>query len=71
MTCNQPNDREQSHQQCLQLETELRRVKEERDTALLKMANAQEQVAMQENSIRNLQSVLEQFHSGNFINQNP
>ena len=47
-----------------QLESKLQSMKEERDDALLKMANAQEQVNMNVESIKNLQTVLEQFQRG-------
>ena len=39
-------------------------MKEERDDALLKMANAQEQADINAESIKNLQTVLEQFQRG-------
>ena len=39
-------------------------MKEERDEAVLKMSNAQEQADMNAESIRNLQAVLEQFQKG-------
>ena len=56
--------REQTSQQLLQLATELQAVKEERDDALLKLANAQQQADMNAESLRNLQTVLEQFQRG-------
>ena len=56
--------RDQGHQQIARLETELQTVKEERDDALLRMTNAQQQADMNADSIRNLQSVLEHFEKG-------
>lgn len=39
-------------------------VKEEKEDALLRMSNAQEQADMNAESLRNLQTVLEQFERG-------
>lgn len=50
-----------------EFEHQLQAMNEERDDALLKMANAQEQADMNAESIRNLQTVLEQFQRGKFL----
>lgn len=55
---------DQSYQQVALLEGELQAVKEERDDAVLKMTNAQEQADMNADSIKNLQTVLDQFQRG-------
>ncbi len=55
-------------QQLTELKCELQAVMVERDDALLKMANAQEQANLNAESIKNLQTVLEQFQRGVFIN---
>lgn len=55
---------DQNQQELTELEQQLQAMKEERDDALLKMTNAQEQADMNAESIRNLQTVLEQFQRG-------
>ena len=53
-------------QQLGELERQLQATREERDDALLKMENAQEQARMNAESLKNLQAVLEQFQRGVF-----
>ena len=51
----------------LGLEEELKAVNDERDDALLKMTNAQEQAKLNAESMRNLQTVLEEFQRGRYL----
>ena len=55
---------DQNQQSLAEFEQQLLALKEERDDALLKMTNAQEQADMNAEAMKNLQSVLEQFQRG-------
>lgn len=55
---------EQTQQQLEAAQRELQLVMEERDDALLKMTNAQEQARQNATALRNLQAVLEEFQRG-------
>lgn len=49
---------------CIRGSEQLQAMSEERNDALLKMTNAQEQAKLNAESLKNLQTVLEQFQRG-------